>query len=1199
MSGTRASQQQRRTVRVALGAIAVVAGLVLTATPASASVSHTYSTSFGAGTSTPVNPYPLSGPTEVDIDQVSENVYVTDPGNHRIEKFDKDGNLILMFGREVNATTGGDVCTVVSGHLCKPGVSGSSPGQFTTPTFVAVDNSAGPSQGAVYVGDTANDLVSKFDSSGNLIESWGSFGQKNGTDITGNVGHTFAPLRGVAVAPTNGYLYVLGSSIYQYTPDGTYIKWYVAGLPNFQQTEYIEADSQRNEIFFTGSSNQLFLAVPEFACGPPAECQNLIHYEYGTGTPLSGMAVDPTVPELYQGTGALIYHYSDCEPEVSGPCAPADDFGTGSLSGARGVAVNGSTHAVYAANTDVNEVAVFGDVRPIVTTGPPTNASNSSITLTGQIDPAGRGEVDSCRFEYGFTASYGHSVPCTPDPSTSGFNAPTEVTATLTGFSPGTKNHYRLVAGNVNEAESIGSDRIFFTTQPPAINGLKSANLTATTADLEAKINPNGLDTSYRFEYGTTINYGSVAPVPDGALSASNSDQFVSVHLEGLTAHVEYHYRLVATNEDGTTVAEDHTFNFYPPSCPNSNVRQQTQANYLPDCRAYELVSPEDAGGTQLFAEGPNTGHATNPSRFSFSGAFSTVPEAGGEPIDGSGDLYVATRTVTGWKSRYVGIPAREAAITGGPPLGWPNTTPAPNFRFPSPTSTNTASCLSRCQNYVFTDPGMNVFADFNGGNQSIQSIFGSDFQNKTVIASNSPYVWKADGSFVDRWPTNLATVPPGQYPPGSAIYPAGGKPESEEELKVSPGGMRALECPWVKSFGNNLAADNCPGDVLASGDMSHYVFASAWNVFAPGGKLGAPGSVYDNDIGAATVKVASKLPDGEDIPVEPGNLSGDPLQIPDVSMNGSHILMAAGATGPCGAASCPVPPCGDDYSQVRRCQMQLSHLYMRVAGAVTYDVSQGHAVRYIGSNEAATKVYFTSEEQLTPDDLDTSTDLYMWSEAGELAPEPKPIVLVSKAVGGGGAGEPGNSDGCSADFVAQCGVLTYTQLFYCENEKGVALAGNCISDNAIAADSGDIYFFSPELLDGTRGIEDQQNMYVYREGQVQFVATLVGDPYCFGSYSFAEHCQRVQRIQVAPDDTHMAFVSNTQVTQYDNDGKTEMYRYNPVHRSAHLRLVQAGRGTADLGSRTRARTGFSWPTTAARSSAPKTRSSTGTPTNR
>ena len=72
---------------------------------------------------------------------------------------------------------------------------------------------------------------------------------------------------------------------------------------------------------------------------------------------------------------------------------------------------------------------------------------------------------------------------------------------------------------------------------------------------------------------------------------------------------------------------EDHTFNFYPPSCPNENVRQQTQANYLPDCRAYELVSPGDAGGTQLYPVGPNTGYATNPSRFSFTGLFSTIPE--------------------------------------------------------------------------------------------------------------------------------------------------------------------------------------------------------------------------------------------------------------------------------------------------------------------------------------------------------------------------------------------------------------------------------------------------------------------------------------------------------------------------------------------------------------------------------------------
>ena len=223
-----------------------------------------------------------------------------------------------------------------------------------------------------------------------------------------------------------------------------------------------------------------------------------------------------------------------------------------------------------------------------------------------------------------------------------------------------------------------GRRQTFITTQRPAIDGLASENLTATSAELKAQINPNGLETTYRFEYGPTTSYGQSAPVPDGTLAASNSDQPVAVHLENLVPHVVYHYRLVATNADGTTHGADHTFNFYPPSCPNENVRQQTQANYLPDCRAYELVSPGDAGGTQLYPGGPNTGYATNPSRFSFTGLWSTIPNSGGSPIDGSGDLYVATRTDTGWVTNTSACPSNQAAVAGGPPMGLPNSAPGP-----------------------------------------------------------------------------------------------------------------------------------------------------------------------------------------------------------------------------------------------------------------------------------------------------------------------------------------------------------------------------------------------------------------------------------------------------------------------------------------------------------------------------------------
>jgi hypothetical protein len=337
---------------------------------------------------------------------------------------------------------------------------------------------------------------------------------------------------------------------------------------------------------------------------------------------------------------------------------------------------------------------------------------------------------------------------------------------------------------------------------------------------------------------------------------------------------------------------------------------------------------------------------------------------------------------------------------------------------------------------------------------------------------------------------------------------------------------------------------------VEASGNVNHFVFATEWNLFAPEGNLAPPGSVFDNNLGNSTVKVASIAPSGGNIPSEPLDQAGDPLQIPAISTDGSHILMAAGGTGPCGFTVCPTPPIGDDYNAVKRPPMQASHLYMRVNEAVTYDVSEGHDVTFVGSSADGTKVFFTSEERLTPDDRDGSGDLYMWSEAG--AKEGHALTLVSKGDNPGNPGEPGNSDTCSVSFTSKCGVLPYNRSnpYFCENEGGY-YGGICMADGYIAAadtfiasQSGDIYFFSPELLDGSRGVPNQQNLYVYRNGHAQYVTTLAGAPTCWGTYS-QEQCARIVRMEVTPNGNYMGFITAAQVTQYNSAGHLEMYIYN------------------------------------------------------
>jgi autotransporter-associated beta strand protein len=93
---------------------------------------------------------------------------------------------------------------------------------------------------------------------------------------------------------------------------------------------------------------------------------------------------------------------------------------------------------------------------------------------------------------------------------------------------------------------------------PLADTGTATA-VTATTATLSGTVNPNGLVTTARFEYGSTSAYGSTATVtlaPNNGTTA----QGVSANLSSLEVGAVYHYRLIATNANGTTPGEDGIF---------------------------------------------------------------------------------------------------------------------------------------------------------------------------------------------------------------------------------------------------------------------------------------------------------------------------------------------------------------------------------------------------------------------------------------------------------------------------------------------------------------------------------------------------------------------------------------------------------------------------------------------------------------
>jgi hypothetical protein len=79
-------------------------------------------------------------------------------------------------------------------------------------------------------------------------------------------------------------------------------------------------------------------------------------------------------------------------------------------------------------------------------------------------------------------------------------------------------------------------------------------------ATLNGVVNPQGISTTYHFEYGTTTSYGSSTP-ESGSIGNGTSNVAVSKAITGLSPGMTYHFRVAATNLEGTSYGQDRTFN--------------------------------------------------------------------------------------------------------------------------------------------------------------------------------------------------------------------------------------------------------------------------------------------------------------------------------------------------------------------------------------------------------------------------------------------------------------------------------------------------------------------------------------------------------------------------------------------------------------------------------------------------------------
>lgn len=97
---------------------------------------------------------------------------------------------------------------------------------------------------------------------------------------------------------------------------------------------------------------------------------------------------------------------------------------------------------------------------------------------------------------------------------------------------------------------------------PAATTGAAN-NITQTSVRLNGTVKPNGQDTTWHFEYGTTNTYGTNTP-EQGPVVAGSGNTNVSVDVTNLSPGTVYHYRLVATNASGAVGGRDRTFTTRP-----------------------------------------------------------------------------------------------------------------------------------------------------------------------------------------------------------------------------------------------------------------------------------------------------------------------------------------------------------------------------------------------------------------------------------------------------------------------------------------------------------------------------------------------------------------------------------------------------------------------------------------------------------
>jgi hypothetical protein len=538
----------------------------------------------------------LNHPQGVALNQANGHVYVSERDNRRISEFDADGNFVRAWGWDVIASgepndtgAGFEICEVAS--ECKQGAAGANGGEFNE-GFEPIGYPVTDSSNNVWVPDSGNGRVQEFSSSGAFIAAYGYDVDALGG---GALEKCTSTASGACQAGVHG---ALPGQFANFAPRQL-------ALDSSGNVYVIDDGNDRVQKFdpgFTTATDFGTAALSAFSAQAPSlvtSSQGGTRLDFAVTNDVTGggerqiVELDPTdgsVKDTSLGGAGIVTRLGGLGADGAGKLYATVE--TGFTTGATGKRARAP-----------REVLVLGDTPPPapgLTLEPVTTKTDTTATFEATVDP--NGGLVSCKFQYSTDQLNWTDVPAPGCDSL----ASTGVQALSQGainLIPNTHYFLRLQASrpllaNSTVASSTGS----FDTDsvPPVVSDVSAVEVADTSARMLGTIDPRNSATTYVFEYGTTPALGSsTAPL---AIGAGATPITVSQVVGGLSKDTTYYYRLLATNGFGSTPSGQKTLHTraipFPPanpgSCSNEAVRTEQSSTYLPDCRAFEMVSPPD-----------------------------------------------------------------------------------------------------------------------------------------------------------------------------------------------------------------------------------------------------------------------------------------------------------------------------------------------------------------------------------------------------------------------------------------------------------------------------------------------------------------------------------------------------------------------------------------------------------------------------